>query len=244
MNLQELRAAPVTYGLIGLFIAVYVAQFLVQLSTAGLSWRIESAVLYQLGANFSPAFAAGEYWRILTSCFLHLDPLHLGMNSMALSYFGPILERSFGGKKLLLGFVLTGMVGSLLTSLMHLQEPYLSAGASGGLYGLFGILFVTGKRYRAALPPGFQVWLNQSLGLLIVFSFAPFIDMWGHFGGLLMGLALAWLYKPLPLSPAEQQAAAQLLAEEEAAVEAASGSAAAAPESPDEDTPRSQPPQV
>ena len=67
---------------------------------------------------------------------------------------------------------------------------------------------------------GFQVWLNQSLGLLIVVSFAPFIDMWGHFGGMLMGLGMAWFYKPLPLSQAEQQAAAQLLAEEAAAAHA------------------------
>lgn len=208
-----MRRTPVTYSLIASFILVFGLQFLVQLNSTGFSWRIDSSVLYQLGANFSPAFAAGEYWRILTSCFLHLDLLHLSMNSMALHYFGPILERSFGGKKLLLGFVLTGMIGSLLTSLMHLHEPYLSAGASGGLYGLFGILFVTGKRYRSALPPGFQIWLNQSLGLLIVFSFAPFIDMWGHFGGLATGLGLAWLYKPLPLSRAEMLEAQEMATE-------------------------------
>jgi len=206
LNTLNIRAAPMSYGLIACFVLVYLVQVGVQFQLSGFNQRIGSETLYTLGANFTPAFAAGQYWRILTSCFLHLDLLHLGMNSLALHYFGPILERSFGSKKLLLGFLLTGTLGSLLTSLMHLNEPYLSAGASGGLYGLFGILFITGKRYRAALPPGFQIWLNQTLGLFVVFSFAPFIDMWGHFGGLGAGLLLGWFYRPLPVDPAEAAA--------------------------------------
>ncbi|PKL77761.1 MAG: hypothetical protein CVV27_04630 [Candidatus Melainabacteria bacterium HGW-Melainabacteria-1] len=191
-------------ALIGVFVLVYFYQIWFNYQAVGFGLRfdkIDTRVMYVLGANFPQAFAQGEYWRVFTSCFLHLDALHLLMNSMALHYFGPMLERSFGPRKLLLAFVLTGVAGSLATTLMHLNTPYLSAGASGGLYGLFGVIFVTGKRYAEFMPPAFQTWLNQTLGMLVIFSFLPFIDMWGHFGGLLAGMLLGLFYRPLPPEP-------------------------------------------
>jgi len=187
-----------TYILLTSFILVFAAELWFQYQYSGLSYRISTRVLYEMGANFSPAFAEGEYWRVFTSCFLHVDLLHVGMNGMAFFYFAPIIERSFGSFKLLLAFLLTGVMGALLTTYMHWgQNDYISAGASGGLYGLFGVMFVAGKRNKAHLPASFQTWLNQNFLLLIVFSFAPFIDKWGHFGGLGLGLILGWFYVSL-----------------------------------------------
>lgn len=199
-----MKTGRMSYILIGLFVMVYLLELWVNAQIGGFNQKIGTRALVYLGANVPSVFMAGEYWRVLTSCFLHLDALHLFMNASALHYFGPMIERSFGPWKLLLGFLITGIAGSLASTLMHLQEPYLSAGASGGLYGLFGIIFVSGKRYAAQLPKGYQIWLNQTLGALILFSFLPSIDIWGHFGGLAAGLALGMLYQPLPPNPEEQ----------------------------------------
>lgn len=198
------RSGWMSYGLIGLFVLVYLAELWLNYQAGSASFKINSRVMFDMGANFPQAFQAGQYWRVLTSCFLHLDVLHLFMNASALHYFGPLLERSFGPWKLLGAFILTGMAGSLLSTLMHLNQAYLSAGASGGLYGLFGIIFVVGKRFKAQLPPSYQTWLNQTLGAMIIFSFIPFIDMWGHFGGLGAGLLLGLFLRPLPPSPQER----------------------------------------
>lgn len=186
-----------SYGLIGAFVVVFLWEWLLQLQYQGFSFGISGEMVYRLGGNESQAIGNGEVWRLFTAVFLHLDFLHLGMNSLAMYYFGPFLERTFGSGKLLLAFVVTGVAGSWLTFLMHAQQPYLSAGASGGLYGLFGVMFISGKRYKHLLPVSFQTWLNQTMGILIIFSFAPHIDIWGHFGGLLSGLILGWWYKPL-----------------------------------------------
>lgn len=205
------------------FLAVFAAELWFQFQLSGMGMRIDPRVLFTLGANYSPAFAAGEYWRVFSSCFLHVDLIHLAMNSLAFYYFGPLLERSFGPFKLLLAFVLTGMLGSLTTNLMHWQDAqYISAGASGGLYGLFGVIFVVGKRNRRNLPESFQTWLNQNFLLLVIFSFAPFIDMWGHFGGLATGMLLGLLFlSGKSFAPFEQaEAVEQPEVEQEASTEA------------------------
>lgn len=200
-----LKASPFTLGLLVLLIVIFLGEVWWQTQLGlPLGFSIQGRTLFEMGANFTPAFQAGQYWRVLTACFLHVDVLHIGMNGLGLFYLAPFIERNYGGVKMLLAFVLTGIAGSLLTNLIHLDSTYLSAGASGGLYGLFGIIFATGKRYKAQLPPSFQTWINQNLGLMIVFSFAPQIDAAGHFGGLGVGLLLGWLFlKPQHNTPME-----------------------------------------
>lgn len=195
--INAFKSSPFTLSLLGVLIAIFAGEVWWQTQLGlPLGLSIDGRVLFDLGANFTPAFKAGEYWRTLTACFLHVDILHIAMNGLGLFYLAPFIERNFGGFKMLLAFVLTGVAGSLLTNIMHLDGNYLSAGASGGLYGLFGIIFATGKRYKAQLPPSFQTWINQNLGLMVVFSFAPQIDAAGHFGGLGLGLLLGLLFKP------------------------------------------------
>ncbi len=203
-----LKASPFTLGLLILLILIFLGEVWWQTQIGlPLGFSIQGRTLFEMGANFTPAFQTGEYWRVFTACFLHVDVLHIGMNGLGLFYLAPFVERNYGGVKMLLAFILTGVAGSLLTNFVHLDSTYLSAGASGGLYGLFGIIFATGKRYKAQLPPSFQTWINQNLGLMIVFSFAPQIDAAGHFGGLGVGLLLGWLFlKPQQNSPMESEA--------------------------------------
>lgn len=209
--MQSLRATPFTFGLLIVLVAIFVLEVFWQTRMGlPLSMGIDGRVLFELGANYTPAFQAGQYWRTFTACFLHVDVLHIFMNGLGLFYLAPFIERNFGGVKMLLAFMLTGIAGSLLTNLVHLDSNYLSAGASGGLYGLFGIIFATGKRYKAQLPPSFQTWINQNLGLMVIFSFAPQIDAAGHFGGLGLGLVLGAMLKPADMAPAGSEAIDEL----------------------------------
>jgi membrane associated rhomboid family serine protease len=83
----------------------------------------------------------------------------------------------------------------LATNVLHRSDvSYVSAGASGAICGLFGVLFFTGKYHAQRLPKALQSWLNQNMLLLVGLSFAPHIDKWGHFGGLAAGLLLGWSY--------------------------------------------------
>lgn len=203
---ESFRSAPFTLSLLAILVAIFGLEVFWQTQMGlPLGMGIDGRVLFELGANYTPAFKAGEYWRTLTACFLHVDVLHIFMNGLGLFYLAPFIERNFGGVKMLVAFVLTGIAGSVLTNVVHLDSIYLSAGASGGLYGLFGIIFATGKRYKAQLPPSFQTWINQNLGLMVIFSFAPQIDAAGHFGGLGLGLVLGSMLKPADLGPAGSQ---------------------------------------
>lgn len=188
-------AFPMTSLLIGVLALVFAYEMWVQVQHLGWAEAIAPQVLVTLGANYPPALLAGEYWRLLTSCLLHVDLVHLLMNSYALYLFGPMVERNFGRGKLLQSFLVAGMLGSLATNVLHRSEVgYVSAGASGAICGLFGIVFFAGKYHAKRLPKALQSWLNQNMLLLVGLSFAPNIDKWGHFGGLAAGLLLGWSY--------------------------------------------------
>lgn len=199
---ERIRAHWMTALLLASFIVMYLVEVGLNIQSGHPRLRIDPEIVLRLGGNFPPAFIGGEYWRAVASCFLHFDGMHIGLNGLAVYILCPLIERRFGPWLLLLGFLLTGTAGSVLSNLMHLHDaqPFLSAGASGGLYGIFGMIFVDGKLRSRQLPKEYQTWINQNLGLMLIFSFIPDVDLWGHFGGLitgaLLGLLLSRLYPP------------------------------------------------
>ncbi len=88
------------------------------------------------GANFRPITLAGEWWRLLTSCFLHIGIIHLLMNLYALMYIGIQLEPHLGKTRFLAAYLLTGIAGSANSLYWH--EFTVSAGASGAIFGMYG----------------------------------------------------------------------------------------------------------
>jgi membrane associated rhomboid family serine protease len=130
-----------------------------------------------------------QYYRLLTSGFLHWDIIHIALNMWALYNLGPTVERALG--RLRFGLVyfaalLAGGAGAVIAT------PHsLTAGASGALYGLFGALVIIFRR------AGIDVW-RSSLGFTILINvgitiFLPGISIGGHLGGFVGGLAAAWL---------------------------------------------------
>lgn len=146
------------------------------------------------GMKVNEWIAAGEWWRIISSMWVHLDLLHIGFNAYGLYVIGPILEKIYGGRRFFFLYLATGIVGGM-ASYTFSEMP--SGGASGAIYGLVGAVLVIGYKYRRELPPrvsraftgGMLPWVVFGIG--IGFFDAIPMDNAAHIGGLLSGVLLA-----------------------------------------------------
>jgi membrane associated rhomboid family serine protease len=190
--------AYVTWTLVAANVIVFLADGLLsQFATFDLMGF--GGPLVEAGAVFGPSVAAGEWWRLITSAFLHLGLLHLAFNMYALWLFGPIMEQLYGHVEFALIYVLCALGGSVLTIL--LQPESAAAGASGAIFGLFGLAFVVSRRRHLILGPQARAIISQVgtllvLNLFITFIAADRISWTGHVGGLLVGALLGLLLAP------------------------------------------------
>jgi membrane associated rhomboid family serine protease len=142
--------------------------------------------------------ADGEWWRLITSAFLHLGILHIAFNMYALWLFGPIIEQLYGHLEYLVLYLLCALGGSVLTILAAPESA--AAGASGAIFGLFGLAFVVSRRRHLLLGPQARGILSQAGGLLmlnLIITFAiPQISWTGHIGGLVVGALIGLLLAP------------------------------------------------
>lgn len=179
-----------TYVLLGVIIAVFVAQ---QASTFvfGDDWVLI------WGAKENTLIAEGQVWRLFTCIFIHIGLMHLLFNGFALFNLGREVETLFGTPRFAVIFFVAGVAGAVASMLF---SPNPSAGASGGIFGLLGAEVVVLYRNRQILGPRGRAALQNALvvaGLNLVLGFTTqFVDNWGHLGGLAGGLILAWLLAP------------------------------------------------
>jgi membrane associated rhomboid family serine protease len=135
--------------------------------------------------------SAGEYYRLVTSMFLHLGPLHLLTNMWALWVLGRTLEAVLGPIRFLVLYLVAGLGGSVA---VYLFSPYPGgAGASGAIFGLFSALFIILKRLRRDTSS-----IIPLLVINLAISFVPGISLAAHLGGLVTGaiVAFALAYSP------------------------------------------------
>lgn len=172
----------VTYILIALNIFMFL-----MLELSGGSLNIEN--LIQSGAKYNPAIVEGEWWRIVSSMFLHIGAFHLFMNMLALYYLGTAVERIFGTPRFIIIYFLAGIGGGLTSFAFNV---HVAAGASGALFGLFGALLFFGLMYKRLFfqTMGKNLILILAINLLLGFL-VPQIDMGAHLGGLIMGFIAA-----------------------------------------------------
>jgi membrane associated rhomboid family serine protease len=144
--------------------------------------------------------ANGELYRLVSVTLVHGGLVHLLSNMYALYLVGPIVEGLYGSARFLLFYLLTGAAASMLS---YVVTPNDAVGASGAIFGLFGILFVVQRIHhplmqRQARSIATQVGALIVINLVIGFGLAgggiP-IDNWAHIGGLLAG---AWLGLAVP----------------------------------------------
>jgi rhomboid protease GluP len=150
--------------------------------------------LFALGGKWAPSIREGEVWRLVTAGYLHGGLLHLAINCYALSSLGPLIEQSFGARRLLIIYTATGVVAFAASAL--LRPDVHSVGASGSLFGLLGFAAIYG-RFRGgaagrAIADQLMRWVIVGLMLVLV----PGIDTAAHVGGLAAGALLGLLLSP------------------------------------------------
>lgn len=164
-------------------------------------------VLLAFGAKYGPAILEGEYWRLLTSSFIHIGPMHLIFNVYALYALGPQAERYWGRARFLAIYLLTGVLSSATS---YLISSNLAAGASGSIFGLVGALGAFFMHERKVLGAPGRRRLNNLVSVVVINLIIGFtasnIDNAAHVGGLIAGLAIGWAlspqYRVVPPGPA------------------------------------------
>ncbi|ORB64702.1 rhomboid family intramembrane serine protease [Mycolicibacterium tusciae] len=170
----------VTYVLIGINVVMFVLQTM--------SSELERALVL-----FAPAVADGEWYRLLTSAFLHYGPMHIVFNMWALYVIGPPLEIALGRLRFSSLYLMSALGGSVVVYLLSTLGGQ-TAGASGAVFGLFGATFVVGRRLNMDTR-----WVIGLIAINLVITFVvPNISWQGHLGGLVTGAAIAAAYAYAP----------------------------------------------
>lgn len=150
----------------------------------------DTGVLIEYGANLDVLVKNGEYYRLLTSMFLHSGLLHLFFNMYALYIIGPQVESFFGKTKYLIIYLLSGISGSLLSVAFNVNT--VSVGASGAIFGLFGALLYFGYNYRGYLGNVIKSQILPVVIINLIFGFiSTGVDVAGHVGGLIGGIIVS-----------------------------------------------------
>lgn len=148
-------------------------------------------LLRSMGSLVPERLRAGEWWRYFSCTFLHGGLLHVALNTFLLLVLGRSLERCMGSARLLLVYFAAGASGSLLSSCFVSSQ---SVGASGAIWGLLGAEAALAFYPRPLLPPLLLRVARRAalvnLGLSLVNSFNPHVDVAAHVGGGLMGAAV------------------------------------------------------
>lgn len=193
---QRSGAPVVTYALI----AINVLAFVIQIASGQLEKQL---------TLWPPAVADGQYYRLVTSAFLHYGATHLLFNMWALYVVGPPLEMWLGRLRFGALYALSGLGGSVLVYLLSPLNT-ATAGASGAIFGLFGATFVVGRKLALDIR-----WVVAVIVINLVFTFvvpaisSQLISWQGHLGGLVTGAAVAaaYVYPPKERRNAVQVAA-------------------------------------
>ena len=156
-------------------------------------------VLFMLehGAMFVPLVLGNhEYYRLITSIFLHFGFAHLMNNMVMLFFLGSILEEEIGSFKYLLLYFVSGVAGNILSAFMDLKtgEFVISAGASGAIFGVIGALLIIVAKNHGHL----RTLDGKGMVFMVVCSLyhgftSTGVDNMAHIGGLLSGILLAFI---------------------------------------------------
>ncbi|MCK9461351.1 MAG: rhomboid family intramembrane serine protease [Proteobacteria bacterium] len=178
----------VTYALC----AVLAATFLV---VAFLTSQQTDFALIRFGALVPSLVRDGQWWRLLSSAFLHANVLHVWVNGTSLFFLGALLERSLGASRFTVIYATSAAAGSVFS--VAFIRSIFSVGASGAIFGLLGALAVLHWHWCRQLPAGVaqsRRWWIVIVGLNVAVPvMVSQIDYMAHVGGLLFGALTTWI---------------------------------------------------
>jgi membrane associated rhomboid family serine protease len=193
--LRRLPLPAVTIGIIGANVLVYLAMGL-----SGVSWT-EPSILDSVkwGADFGPLTLSSDWWRLLSSTFVHFGIIHIALNMWCLWNLGTTLEPFMGRKVFGVMYVASGLAASLVSTAWN---PWrVSAGASGAIFGVAGALVSYFALKKTPLDRALVNRNLKSLGIFIfynlLFGLSGRVDNSAHIGGLVAGLILGAAIPPM-----------------------------------------------
>jgi rhomboid protease GluP len=152
--------------------------------------------LLNWGANFKPLTTDGQWWRLLTSTFLHGGLMHLLANMYGLLFVGIFLEPLLGKSKYALAYLTTGILASVASIWWY--DATVSVGASGAIFGLYGVflaLLLT-KIFPPDFAKSFLISTAIFVGFNLLMGLTGGIDNAAHIGGLLSGFVIGLILYP------------------------------------------------
>lgn len=178
--------------LLGLNISLFILPTLLVMFLLSNNSNAYGFFLDLLGGLIPGKFLNGEFWRVITSTFLHADILHVAANMFSLYFVGAIIQRYYGRKWLFSFYILAGLGGSIVSVIFLSSTP--TVGASGAVFGLIGVLLggsLRRRRFGAELPFRFMDVAPLALYAFFVGLIPGFpVNNWAHLGGLLVGVVL------------------------------------------------------
>lgn len=184
---ENLKQYVKLYPIVSILIAINLIVYVITLLPG-----IGNTVFYG-GMHVNLYVGNGEFWRIITSMFLHSGFLHILFNMFSLYVFGPEMEKIAGKARFITIYFLSGIFGNIATYLTQ-DSTYASVGASGAIFGIFGafvaLVFYT---YRT-LPILRQIILPIVIISVVLTFIQPDVNVSGHLGGLATGFLLGLFY--------------------------------------------------
>ena len=190
MNLAGSRLY-ITYGIIAINVVVFI---LMAINGAGI-FDANGLVHIRWGSNYTPLTLTGDWWRLITSTFIHFGIIHLVMNTYALYMAGVYLEPMLGKTRYIVAYLSTGIIAGIVSLWWH-KDSVNSAGASGAIFGMYGVFLAL--LFTNLIPKQVRTSLLQSIGVFVVFNLIygmkAGIDNAAHVGGLVSGVVIGFVY--------------------------------------------------
>ena len=187
-NIKRFDDKP--YMTIGIIVVNIIVFVLMSLSGSTLDAQYMAAH----GAMYPEYIKDGQYWRLLTSMFMHFGLMHILNNMVVLGAVGQIVEKAMGHVKLSVTYLVAGMCGSVLSYIVMLynNDFAVSAGASGAIFGLVGALV-----WIVIANRGFYEGISRQQAVFMVILMIYYgvsthgVDNWAHGGGLAGGFVIS-----------------------------------------------------
>ncbi len=179
----------VTYSIIAINVIIFILMII---DGAGIM-EPNGYVHLKWGSNFAPLTLSGDWWRLLSNVFIHFGVIHIAMNMYCLYTVGIYLEPMLGKIRYISAYLCTGILASVVSLWWH-SDPVNSAGASGAVFGVYGVFLAL--LTSNLIPKRARTALLQNIGVFVVFNLLyglkGGIDNAAHIGGLLSGIIIGY----------------------------------------------------